>query len=55
MILGLIAGGILRDERAPSAKIVWFVIAGAIGLASGWILNYTGLCPVVKRIRVRKK
>jgi predicted acyltransferase len=50
MILGLIAGGILRGERAPAAKIRWFVIAGVIGLVSAWALNATGVCPVVKRI-----
>jgi len=50
MILGLIAGGVLRDERTPREKLRWFVIAGvallAAGAASGWI----GLCPVVKRV-----
>jgi predicted acyltransferase len=50
MILGLIGGGILRDGRAPLAKIRWFVVAGVIGLASGWLLSYTGVCPLVKRI-----
>ena len=50
MILGLIAGGILRDDRTPAARIRWFVIAGVIGLVSAWALNATGVCPVVKRI-----
>jgi predicted acyltransferase len=50
MILGLIAGGIIRSERSAGAKLRWFVIAGAVGLASGWALNASGICPVVKRI-----
>src|SRR5262245_7522449 len=32
MILGLIAGGILRSERSPWAKLRWFAIAGIAGL-----------------------
>lgn len=50
MLLGLIAGNVLRSERQPWDKVKWFAAAGAIGLASGWILGATGICPVVKRI-----
>ncbi len=50
MILGLIAGGVLRSERNDWAKVGWFLVAGLIGLASGWVLGYLGICPVVKRI-----
>ena len=50
MILGLIAGGVLRGPRPPSARVRWFVAAGFAGLASGWLLGATGICPVVKRI-----
>lgn len=50
MILGSIAGGILRSERPALGKVKWFVVAGLIGLASGWLLGALGLCPVVKRI-----
>lgn len=50
MILGLIAGGILRSERPAWDKVKWFAIAGVIGLASGWLLGALGICPVVKRI-----
>ena len=50
MILGLIAGGILRSERSAWSKVKWFAIAGVIGLASGWLLGALGICPVVKRI-----
>ncbi len=51
MILGLIAGGVLRrEEMSAGAKVRWFAIAGAIGLASGALLGWLGICPVVKRI-----
>jgi heparan-alpha-glucosaminide N-acetyltransferase len=50
MILGLIAGGVLRGPRAPWAKVRWFVVAGVIGLLSGVALGALGVCPVVKRI-----
>lgn len=50
MILGLIAGGILRSERTAWDKVKWFAMAGVIGLASGWLLGVLGICPVVKRI-----
>jgi predicted acyltransferase len=50
MILGLIAGEILRSERPAWAKVRWFLIAGVVGLAVGWTLGAVGICPVVKRI-----
>jgi len=50
MILGLLAGGVLRSERTPKAKVQWLAVAGVIGLVSGWTFGAIGLCPVVKRI-----
>ncbi|MGI8966178.1 MAG: acyltransferase family protein [Limisphaerales bacterium] len=50
MILGLIAGGILRSERSSSHKIKWLVLAGIIGLALGTVFGFAGICPVVKKI-----
>lgn len=50
MILGLIAGGVLRSAREPGAKVRWLATAGAISLAAGAALGWLGLCPVVKRI-----
>ncbi len=50
MILGLLAGNVLRGERAPREKIRWFVVAGVSGLAAGALLGWLGVCPVVKRI-----
>jgi heparan-alpha-glucosaminide N-acetyltransferase len=50
MILGLIAGDVLRSARPARAKLQWFVTAGLIGLAAGAALGWLGICPVVKRI-----
>ncbi|HMJ91071.1 MAG TPA: DUF5009 domain-containing protein, partial [Candidatus Acidoferrum sp.] len=50
MILGLIAGKVIRSDRTARAKLAWFAIAGVAGLASGWLLGALEICPAVKRI-----
>lgn len=50
MVLGLIAGGVLRSQREPLAKVRWLATAGVIGLVLGAALGWLGICPVVKRI-----
>jgi heparan-alpha-glucosaminide N-acetyltransferase len=50
LLLGLIAGSVLRDQRAPASKVRWFVMAGLIGLIGGSLFGWLGICPVVKRI-----
>ncbi|MEX2173000.1 MAG: DUF5009 domain-containing protein [Pirellulaceae bacterium] len=50
MILGLIAGGWIKGEGAAWTKFGWFLLAGGIGIALGYVLHETGLCPSVKRI-----
>jgi heparan-alpha-glucosaminide N-acetyltransferase len=50
MILGLIAGDVLRSARDPWAKVRWFFVAGGTLLATGWSLGALGICPVVKSI-----
>jgi heparan-alpha-glucosaminide N-acetyltransferase len=50
MILGLLAGGVLRRSWSGSAKMLWLCTAGAVGLVVGWGLGELGICPVVKRI-----
>ena len=50
MILGLIAGGILKRERSGGIKILWLILAGAAGIGLGLAMNHFGVCPMVKRI-----
>ena len=50
MLLGLLAGGWLRSERAPSRKLLLLVATGLALLGAGWGLGAAGICPVVKRI-----
>ncbi|MHB9008040.1 MAG: acyltransferase family protein [Limisphaerales bacterium] len=50
MILGLIAGGILRSDRKSWDKVLWLGVAGCAALGAGWLLGVLGICPVVKRI-----
>ncbi len=49
MILGLAAGRWLRAS-APRIPMKRLLVAAAIGIASGLLLHFTGVCPVVKRI-----
>jgi predicted acyltransferase len=50
MILGLLAGNILKSDAIPSKKLKTFLILGISGLILGLILNWSGICPNVKRI-----
>jgi predicted acyltransferase len=50
MILGLLAGRVMHSNKTAREKMTWLLVAGAIGIASGWVLDATGICPSVKRI-----
>ena len=50
MLMGLMAGELLRTSRGPGAKFLVLVLAGLAGLAAGFALDWTGACPLVKRI-----
>lgn len=50
MILGLQAGRWVRASMGEKALLKRLVIAGIAGLATGWLLSVTGICPSVKRI-----
>lgn len=50
MILGLIAGEVLRSDKESVKKVKQLVALGLAGLALGWLLGALGICPVVKRI-----
>jgi heparan-alpha-glucosaminide N-acetyltransferase len=49
MILGMAAGRWLRAS-APQIPMKRLLAAGGIGIASGLLLHFAGICPVVKRI-----
>ena len=50
MILGLIAGNQVRGDLSPGSKMKWLVFAGTISLLLGFVLDFLGICPSVKRI-----
>lgn len=50
MILGLLAGNILKSDIIPQEKLKKFIIFGISGLVVGLVLNRLGICPNVKRI-----
>jgi predicted acyltransferase len=49
MILGLMAGEMLRGERSPAGKLAWLLAASAACLTLGWLMGQAA-CPIVKRI-----
>jgi predicted acyltransferase len=50
MILGLLAGELLRSREPARRKFLVLLGAGISGLIVGMLLDVTGICPVVKRI-----
>lgn len=50
MILGMMAGNLLRRDGDGRAKVRGLALAGVAGLALGAALGWLGVCPVVKRI-----
>src|SRR5262249_44897638 len=50
MILGLLAGGWLKEGGSGAQKTGKLLLAGIVTLAIGWALDYFGVCPTVKRI-----
>ena len=50
MILGLFAGNILIFEKSDTDKLKHFLIIGIGGIIIGLTINYSGICPNVKRI-----
>lgn len=50
MIFGLVAGEMLRGPRSDRAKLGIMLAAGVAGLVVGQLLEWAGICPVVKRI-----
>jgi predicted acyltransferase len=50
MVLGLLAGGVLKDSGSHRRKLGVLTAAGVGLLAAGYALGWLGVCPVVKRI-----
>ena len=50
MLLGLLAGEILRSARTPWKKVGWLTAAAVVCWAVGLGLHLANLCPLVKRI-----
>jgi predicted acyltransferase len=50
MMLGLWSGAWLKSNRATEEKIKWLVIGGAALTIAGLLLQWLGICPIVKRI-----
>jgi len=50
MVLGLLAGGVLRRDWSGTRKLKWLAAAGICSLGLGALLGWLGICPVVKRI-----
>jgi heparan-alpha-glucosaminide N-acetyltransferase len=50
MILGLLAGRLLRSDLAISAKVQRLALFGISGIILGQAIEWAGLCPIVKRI-----
>jgi predicted acyltransferase len=49
MLLGLMAGELLRTKRSPAQKFAVLAAAGAVCIAIGWLMGLF-VCPIVKRI-----
>lgn len=50
MILGLLAGNLLKNNSLPQEKLKQFGLLGIALLIIGFVLDWTGVCPNVKRI-----
>src|SRR5262249_43136578 len=50
MLFGLMCGELLRTNRSASEKLRILGIAAVAGLLVGQLLDFTGVCPLVKRI-----
>lgn len=50
MILGLIAGNVLKDSSLANEKAKRLLIIGVSLLLTGWLLDALNICPNVKRI-----
>jgi predicted acyltransferase len=50
MLFGLMCGELLRSNRSGGKKILILLLAGILGLSIGYLLGWSGICPLIKRI-----
>jgi heparan-alpha-glucosaminide N-acetyltransferase len=50
MIFGLMVGELLRSRRPGEAKLIILALIADTLIALGWLFDYAGICPIVKRI-----
>jgi heparan-alpha-glucosaminide N-acetyltransferase len=50
MILGLMVGNTLFSKRSNKQKLLTMIGIGIALIALGWVLDFTGACPIVKKI-----
>jgi len=50
MIFGLMTGEAIRNANSKGNVVGGLILCALLGLASGWALDYFGVCPLVKRI-----
>lgn len=49
-IWGVVAGQLLMSNKSENQKVKFIAIAGAIILATGYLLDWTSVTPIIKRI-----
>jgi predicted acyltransferase len=50
MLIGLIAGRVIQSVPSVVLRVSQLGIAGAIAIGLGWLGEYSGVCPIVKRL-----
>lgn len=50
MIFGVLAGQLLRSDRAIPEKVKRLALFGIAGIAAGQVIALAGLCPIIKRL-----
>jgi predicted acyltransferase len=50
MIFGLLLGNVMNSSRATTQKFKFYIGIGVGAIALGLVLEYSGICPIVKKI-----
>lgn len=49
-IWGALAGKLLLSEKTGNEKVKWLLVSGLLTLVVGYIMHFTGITPIIKRI-----